>query len=56
MSNIKKNKNMNEVVWKKIVCFKELQTDDRWSKKVSSDQPRNERACGDVRTGCKSRI
>lgn len=41
---------------KKIVCFKEGQTDDRWSKQVNSDQQRKKRARGDVRTGCKSRI
>lgn len=56
MSNSKKSKKTNEVIWKKLVCFKEGQTNDSWSKQVNSDQQRKERARGDVRTGCKSRI
>ncbi|XP_073138698.1 protein FAR1-RELATED SEQUENCE 5-like [Henckelia pumila] len=35
---------------------KKGQTDERWSKQTNSDQPRKERARGDVRTGCQSRI
>lgn len=56
MSNSKKSKKTNEVIWKKFVCFKEGQTNDSWSKQVNSDQQRKKRARGDVRTGCKSRI
>lgn len=58
ISNSKKSKKTNEVIWKKFVCFKEGQTDDhhRLSKHEYSDQPRKERARGEVRTGCKSKI
>ncbi|XP_073034950.1 protein FAR1-RELATED SEQUENCE 5-like [Primulina eburnea] len=57
ISNNKKNKITNEVVWKKFVCFKEGRTDENWSnKQEKGDQPKNERARGEVRTGCKSKI
>ncbi|XP_073271500.1 protein FAR1-RELATED SEQUENCE 5-like [Primulina huaijiensis] len=57
ISNNKKSKQTNEVIWKKFVCFKEGQTDDiRWSKQAKNDRPRKERARGQTRTGCKSRL
>ncbi|XP_073047683.1 protein FAR1-RELATED SEQUENCE 5-like [Primulina eburnea] len=57
MSNSKKSKKTNEIVWKKFVCFKEGHTDDiRWSKQTKKDQPRKERARGETRTGCLSKI
>ncbi|XP_073277673.1 protein FAR1-RELATED SEQUENCE 5-like [Primulina huaijiensis] len=57
ISNSKKSKQTNEVIWKKFVCFKEGQTDDiRWSKQAKNDRPREERARGETRTGCKSRL
>lgn len=41
----------------KIVCFKEGHTDETiWSKQETNEEPRNERARGEVRTGCKSKI
>ncbi|XP_073121051.1 protein FAR1-RELATED SEQUENCE 5-like [Henckelia pumila] len=56
ISNSKKNKT-NEVVWKKNVCFKEGHTDEtRSNKQVKCDQPKKERARGEFRTGCKSKI
>ncbi|XP_073121059.1 protein FAR1-RELATED SEQUENCE 5-like [Henckelia pumila] len=56
ISNSKKNK-ANEVVWKKFVCFKEGHIDKtRSNKQVKCDQPKKERARGEVRTGCKSKI
>ncbi|XP_073138915.1 protein FAR1-RELATED SEQUENCE 5-like [Henckelia pumila] len=56
ISNSKKNK-MNEVVWKQFACFKEGHTDEsRRNEQEKSDQPKKERARGEVRTGCKSRI
>ncbi|XP_073015535.1 protein FAR1-RELATED SEQUENCE 5-like [Primulina eburnea] len=40
MSNSKKSKKTNEVIWKKFVCFKEGHTDAiRWSKQSKSDEP-----------------
>ncbi|XP_073017887.1 protein FAR1-RELATED SEQUENCE 5-like [Primulina eburnea] len=57
MSNSKKSKKTNEVIWKKFVCFKEGHTDAiRWSKQSKSDEPVKERARGEIRTGCKSKI
>ncbi|XP_075475072.1 protein FAR1-RELATED SEQUENCE 5-like [Primulina tabacum] len=57
ISNSKKSKQTNEVIWKKFVCFKEGQTDDiRWSKQAKNDRPRKERARGKTRIGCKSRL
>ncbi|XP_073053593.1 uncharacterized protein [Primulina eburnea] len=45
MSNSKKQKMTNEVVWKKFVCFKEGHTDElRRMKHVKDDQPKQERA------------
>ncbi|XP_073015406.1 protein FAR1-RELATED SEQUENCE 5-like [Primulina eburnea] len=57
MSNSKKSKKTKEVIWKKFVCFKEGYTDEiRWSKQSKSDEPIKERARGEIRTGCKSKI
>ncbi|XP_074561432.1 protein FAR1-RELATED SEQUENCE 5-like [Curcuma longa] len=57
ISNSKKNKITNEIVWKKFVCFKEGHTDQiRRTKHEKGDQKSKERARGEVRTGCKSYI
>ncbi|XP_075486498.1 protein FAR1-RELATED SEQUENCE 5-like [Primulina tabacum] len=57
MSNGNKQKMTNEVVWKKFLCFKEGHTDElHRMKHVKDDQPKQERARGEVRTGCKSKI
>ncbi|XP_073048393.1 protein FAR1-RELATED SEQUENCE 5-like [Primulina eburnea] len=57
MSNSKKSKKTNEVVWKKFVCFKEGHTDDiRWNKQGKNVESRKERARGETRTGCLSKI
>ncbi|XP_073121347.1 protein FAR1-RELATED SEQUENCE 5-like [Henckelia pumila] len=57
ISNSKKNKMTNEVVWKQFVCFKEGHTDEsRWKNQEKGDQLKKERSRGEVRTGCKSRM
>ncbi|XP_073122595.1 protein FAR1-RELATED SEQUENCE 5-like [Henckelia pumila] len=57
ISNIKRNKKTSEVIWKKIVCFKEGQTDEvRWSKEANSDKQRQNRARRDIRSGCMEKI
>ncbi|XP_075515325.1 protein FAR1-RELATED SEQUENCE 5-like [Primulina tabacum] len=57
ISNSKKSKKTNEIIWKKFVCFKEGHTDAiRWSKQAKSDEPIKKRARGEIRTGCKSNI
>ncbi|KZV14291.1 hypothetical protein F511_43796, partial [Dorcoceras hygrometricum] len=55
ISNSKKNKGTNEVVWKKFVCFKEGRTSE-WNNQAKVGQEKQERSRGGVRTGCKSRI
>ncbi|XP_042398920.1 protein FAR1-RELATED SEQUENCE 5-like [Zingiber officinale] len=56
INNSKKNKMTNEVVWKTFVCFKEGHTNDQRNKQANGDQRTRERARGEVRTGCKSKI
>ena len=58
ISNSKKNKMTNEVVWKQFVCFKAGQTDEARSKNraSSSGGPIKKRARGEVRTDCKAKI
>ncbi|XP_073128254.1 protein FAR1-RELATED SEQUENCE 5-like [Henckelia pumila] len=57
ISNSKRSKKTSEVVWKKIVCFKEGKTDEvRWSKEANSDKPRQNRDRRDIRSGCKAKI
>ncbi|KZV20016.1 protein FAR-RED IMPAIRED RESPONSE 1-like [Dorcoceras hygrometricum] len=55
ISNSKKDKGTNEVVWKKFICFKEGRTSE-WNNQAKVGQEKQERTRGGVRTGCKSRI
>ncbi|XP_075475837.1 protein FAR1-RELATED SEQUENCE 5-like [Primulina tabacum] len=57
ISNIKRSKKTNEVIWKKFVCFKKGHTDEiRRSKQAKSEEIIKERARGEIRSGCKSKI
>ncbi|KAH6800400.1 hypothetical protein C2S52_000864 [Perilla frutescens var. hirtella] len=57
ISNSKKNKVTNEIIWKQIVCFKEGKTDESRSKKlIKTGEPKMVRARGEVRTDCKAKI
>ncbi|XP_073124621.1 protein FAR1-RELATED SEQUENCE 5-like [Henckelia pumila] len=55
INNSKKDKITNEVVWKQFVCSKEGHTDEK-KKQPSDEKRRKERARGQVRTGCRSKI
>ncbi|XP_073130821.1 protein FAR1-RELATED SEQUENCE 5-like [Henckelia pumila] len=57
ISTSKKNKMSTEVVWKQFVCSKEGHRDEiRGNKQENFDQVKKDRARGEIRIGCKSRI
>ncbi|XP_057785582.1 protein FAR1-RELATED SEQUENCE 5-like [Salvia miltiorrhiza] len=57
LSNSKRMKMTNEVVWKQFVCFKAGQTDEaRSQKRTQSGSQMKTRARGEVRTDCKAKI
>ncbi|KAF3449543.1 hypothetical protein FNV43_RR10272 [Rhamnella rubrinervis] len=57
MSNSKKNKETNELVWKQFVCSKEGKTDDSYGTKLKDSIPRTyETNRGVVRSSYKAKI